>query len=344
MLTRSTFLASLAVLCLASSAAASRSTSATTSLSAGSLVWGTPKTVDAGQQILSLACQPRFGCLSGDDNGAVFAQATGSSRWQRIFLDEGEQITTLACVSATRCLALDGYPGDSGGFFGKIVSINPATRRSATEHIRVRAPGPDNFNGVDGLACAGTTCTITTEDRAGTAVAPTLRSTRPWLATSWKPIPRSQALPGTTCPTATTCLGPLGRSIAIYSVTGTRIRRRIVKIDAPGYVKDVSCSSVTFCVAVDESGDALPSNSPAIANSWVPTGIADTGLESVACVPRECLAGTEDGAIVTGTFGAPAQSPGPAGPTGQFEPGGITGAMRLSPPVLNSMSKHQPAR
>jgi hypothetical protein len=39
------------------------------------------------------------------------------------------------------------------------------------------------------------------------------RSTRPWPAASWMPTPRSQASPGSACPTATTCLGAFGTSM-----------------------------------------------------------------------------------------------------------------------------------
>ena len=81
-------------------------------------------------------------------------------------------------------------------------------------------------------------------------------------------------------------------------------------IDTGNALAGVACPSSSLCVAVDESGNALTSTTPATASSWKSAPTGDTsGLSRVTCAPATtlCVAIDEDGGLITSPD--PATSP-----------------------------------
>ncbi len=206
--------------------------------------WSAPASIDPGEQLESVSCASTAFCAAVDAAGQVLS-FDGSQWTAPQLVDSGNELTSVSCPSAVFCVAVD--------IAGQMVSYDgtswngPSLIDSTSE------------NELEAVSCSSATFCMAM-DYMGNALT--------FDGTSWTTPTATIAyqLPvSLSCPTSTVCLatatgvgnagGPVfAEEYSGGSWTSTTIDSSYFDVS---YASDVSCPTTSFCVAVDDAGDAM---------------------------------------------------------------------------------------
>jgi hypothetical protein len=248
----------------------------------------TPVRIDAGSPLLGVSCPSAHQCSAI----APWVESTfdplgghGISHGT-VVTKHFRQVSDVVCSTTTRCLAI---------VSGRQAAFDPKQFKLPTQHQL--ASFRDAW--VAGIACpAAGECVATDTDGYGVSYDPL---TATFIKRRIK-VEKGEALTGVACSSRSQCtaIDDDGMEITFQPLTGKRITAtsidRSVGHDAPygdsdDELDDISCPSVTICVAVDTRGDAVAFN-PRSKHSVKPT-IVDPGqiLTSISCpTTHRCVA------------------------------------------------------
>jgi len=239
--------------------------------------WSTTGSLNMLSQIDGLSCfvaSPSVACLAVDNDGFSIALSLGVNAVPTYTpasssFDPPHTLTSVACASATYCIASD-TAGEmitlSGGVWGK-----PRTVTSTPLGVREVRCGV-SAHPQAALACAAI---------VGNFHALALRSSRArWTSV----LSRNTPSYAVSCATRCEFLSPEGRSSGV-------VRGYLPRL-APGAIAtDVSCATVTTCVAIDNAGHSYVSRGATWTSGPVVESFATRQLWSLSCAtPTFCVA------------------------------------------------------
>jgi hypothetical protein len=248
----------------------------------------TPVRIDAGSPLLGVSCPSTHQCSAiAPWVESTFDPLGGHGITHgTVVTKHFRQASDVVCSATTRCLAI---------VAGRQAAFDPKRFKLPKQHQLASFGDAE----VAGIACpAAGECVATDTDGYGVSYDPL---TATFIKRRIK-VEKGEALTGVACSSRSQCtaIDNDGMEITFQPLTGKRITAtsidRSVGLDAPSgdsYDKldDISCPSVTICVAVDTRGDAVAFN-PRSKHSVKPT-IADAGqiLTSISCpTTHRCVA------------------------------------------------------
>ena len=259
----------------------------------------TPVRIDGGSPLLGVSCPSTRQCSAiGPYIESTFDPLGGHGITHgTVVTNHFFQASDVVCTATTRCLAI--VEGRQGAFDPKRFTL-PKEHQLASY----------SDAGVVGIACpAAGECVATDTDGYGISYDPL---TAKFIKRRIK-VEEGEALTGVACSSTTQCtaIDNDGVEITFQPLTGKQITATgidaSVGLDAPSgdsdnELDDISCPSVTLCVAVDTRGDAVAFN-PRSKHSVKPTA-TDAGqiLTSISCpTVHRCVAVDADGRALAGT-------------------------------------------
>lgn len=252
-------------------------------LSWNGTTWSAPQPIgEPADQVLSLACPSTTFCVATDDGYQVMTY-NGSS-WSppslaplHAGLNTG--LGAVSCPTITFCMAVD-YEG----YYLTLENSSWSTPKLF-----------DAGNNVRSVSCASASFCVATDD-SGNAFT--------WGGASWSgavPITREGGTDAVSCPTEAFCavLENFTSDFTRFNGSSWSTPASIDANSFDGYADPISCAASTFCVAVDEAGDALEYNG----STWTtPTPIDPSGggFGSVSCPTTSfCMAVDDTGSALT---------------------------------------------
>jgi hypothetical protein len=258
----------------------------------------TPVLIDGGSPLLGVSCPSTHQCSAiGPFIESTFNPLGGHGiRHGTVVTNHFFQASDVVCSAMTRCLAI---------VEGRQAAFDPKRFKLPKEHQLASYSDA----GVVGIACpAAGECVATDTDGYGVSYDPL---TARFIKRRIK-VEEGEALTGVACSSRTQCtaIDNDGVEITFQPLTGKQITATSVDasvgLDAPSgdsddELDDISCPSVTICVAVDTRGDAVAFN-PRSKHSVKPT-IVDAGqiLTSISCpTAHRCVAVDAGGHALAG--------------------------------------------
>jgi eukaryotic-like serine/threonine-protein kinase len=256
--------------------------------------WSSPQLIDPNNQLLSVSCPSANLCVATDSDGNVLAyngsfwspphNLVPSAGANHYFLNA---ITSVSCPSSSFCMAVAytgeafRYDGSSWSAAGKLGGASFGVS-CASKSFCLAADGDGNTFTYDGsswfgphsleapsggsglsVSCGSTSFCVAVDGLGGAFV---------YDKGSWKPTERFEPLPlhmdAVSCPSSSFCIAvdSGGRAIRFDNNSWSRPYRINPTKPSPKYrvdgvltgsLDDVSCPSTSFCVVVDNNGDAL---------------------------------------------------------------------------------------
>ena len=195
--------------------------------------WGTPALVGSGSGTLtSVSCAGSSFCVAVNNIGVAFTYRGTTTGWTQQTADpSGQSLNSVSCATSTDCVAV--------GASGSVFRYNGTTWS-----------GPDAVDtGQDlvSVSCPRKTSFCMAVDSGGHAAG--------FSNGTWTLQPVMADIEAVSCPAAGSCLA-LAKSGAAESYAGGRWAR--APAAAPGAtINNLSCSSLTACVATDKANNAL---------------------------------------------------------------------------------------
>ena len=195
--------------------------------------WGTPALVGSGSGTLtSVSCVGPSFCVAVDNIGVAFTYRGTTSGWSQQTADpSGQSLNSVSCATSTDCVAVSAS--------GNVFRYNGTTWS-----------GPDAVDtGQDlvSVSCPRKTSFCMAVDSGGHAAE--------FSNGAWKLEPVMADIEAVSCPAAGSCLA-VAQSGAAESYTGGHWAR--APAAAPGAtINNLSCSSLTTCVATDKANNAM---------------------------------------------------------------------------------------
>lgn len=195
--------------------------------------WGTPALVGSGSGTLtSVSCVGPSFCVAVDNIGVAFTYRGTTTGWSQQTADpSGQSLNSVSCATSTDCVAASA----SGNLF----------RYNGTTWS-----GPDAADtGQDlvSVSCPRKTSFCMAVDSGGHAAE--------FSNGAWKLEPVMADIEAVSCPAAGSCLA-VAQSGAAESYSGGHWARAAAA--APGAtINNLSCSSLTTCVATDKANNAM---------------------------------------------------------------------------------------
>jgi hypothetical protein len=224
------------------------------------------------------------GVASGGNQLSVFNGAS----WTTVSVGWGNQVEAVSCATSRFCVAVDNG-GDYVSFDG--------TSWSAAAPVAGSSTIPTSFFGLDSISCpaAGSCAAVDTSGNVWRYSAGVWSSPPPDHAVV--PAPPLPTAAGISCTTAGICGVVSTGTAATYNPTAATWTA--TAIDSNQDLNSVSCTSASFCVAVDAFGFYSTWNGV----SWSPMAIFDPqgstfpfSTEEVSCAsPSLCVATGSDG-------------------------------------------------
>jgi len=270
----------------------------------GAAAWSVAN-VDGTNVLTGVSCPSSAFCVAVDAAGNVLTSAdpnAGAGHWSAESVDPGNAFLSVSCASQDLCVAVD----DAGNV---ATSTDPAAGPLAWTVANIDGTVPLN-----GVSCApGTTLCVAAPATGGVlATSDPVAGSAGWLAS---PPLSAKALNWVSCASVSLCvavgdtgsmefsLGPFGTVQWVPSLTGESAGS-----PAPSLL-GVSCSS-SFCVAVDDDGNAIAGTPPAASRDSLDVRLTGAGNGAVAGIqsgyvgpgitcPIYCLAGFAPGSSVT---------------------------------------------
>ncbi len=248
-----------------------------TSTAPSAPAWSAPALVDPFGHLSSLSCASPSFCMGLDaDLHGSYLFAGGA--WSRVAMPGGAYLGAVSCPTAGSCVAVDANAHlwtYADGAWSHASSLRAEPVASNLTSISCATPA---------------SCMV------GTTGGEVLGLSRGVLVRSWKLA--QEPFGGVACPTSAFCVAVSGDEAFTYA-GGTWSRG--VPLDHPRsqaqryahFLDAVACSSPSFCVAVDSSGDAFTD----AAGQWsAGVMVAGVGLASVSCpAAGRCMALGSDG-------------------------------------------------
>ena len=250
----------------------------------------TPTSVSPTNEIMAISCTSASFCMAVDSNGDAYAYNgtnwTTLTTWTNPLLSAGDYFTGVSCPSVTFCVGA-ASSGNLYEYNGK-VWLTATTGANASPWASQNPVDP----GVTAISCPTTTM-CATDDSGGKGA---ILTGTTWSAPAAIGSASSFGLGSISCPTTTMC-GATDGAGNVYGYSGSwgaYISNPIighaayiscptssdcvavgggyesnfngstwsnpntgVNIDGSNYLEAVSCASVSFCVAVDDVGNAL---------------------------------------------------------------------------------------
>jgi len=253
-------------------------------------------TLDAGDDLIEVACPATGQCTAVDQNGAelTFNPRLPPASVKPVVVDSEfyNPLFGLACPSASQCTAV------SGG--GREITFNPQSPGQPAPAQIDLSPGGDSIGQLEGLlavACPSLT-TCTSVDGAGDEI--TFDPRAPGVPATVR-IDSGNELLGVACPLRTECVAVDPDQQVTFDPLGARLPQPRRIFSDPGIaISGLACPTATRCTAV--RGDQQLSFDPT-GRASRPATIdrrADDGLSNVACpTARECVAIDAGGAEVS---------------------------------------------
>ena len=256
---------------------------------------------------VDVSCPTATRCVVVDDLGNAITYDDGT--WSAPKRIDSNGMNTVSCPTAGVCVAAD----DSGA----IVRTIGDGRWSAPLLIDAESVGKVSQDGLSSVTVVS--CATPDLCMAGDVLGRVTRVTRrrhtplvPIEKLAATPFPLEKAVTGLSCPTTTFCAAVTDRGRAlVWSGGRWQAGQTLVSLQeaytAQAHLRstlsDVSCTSPTFCVAVDPTGTAYTyGGSTWSAGTTIDPGAATTGdqvgVTSVSCAARTCVAVDDNGNAV----------------------------------------------
>ena len=198
----------------------------------------------------------------------------------------------ISCPSVTFCLAVS-----NAALWALPISISGTTATWTTNSF-------GSGTAYTSVWCPSTSfCVHNTGGGVDWSTAPSTTGSTGWTNTA---ITGNPTVDGVTCApgsTSTTGLCVLVTSAGKvgYTTNVSGGSWTLATIDGTNVINSVSCSSTTFCAAVDANGNVLTSTNPTGgAGAWTTTSInGTTSINSISCVSTGlCVAGANNGVVL----------------------------------------------
>ena len=242
----------------------------------------------------AVSCPSLSLCVAVDGVGDAFVStdpAAAKPDWATSNIEDSTVVVAISCLSASLCVAVDGN--------GRaLVSHDPAAATPTWSSAFI------DTHPLGAVSCSATSLCVAV-DRFGNGFA----TTNPTVAhPTWKPaaITGIDVLQGVSCVSTTMCVavgytspGGFSHEWAAITTNPTSATPTWTTTEIePGLgaaVTAVSCTSTSFCLAVDDHGRALRTTNPTAASpAWTAQDDIDglNGYDTVACVATSlCVAG-----------------------------------------------------
>ncbi len=249
---------------------------ATSSASASTLTWSTPRSVDTslGQSLLHVQCLSATGCVAIDDNGRAtdFDPSTGKSS-QPVQVATGEVPMALACPSETQCTTITTQ--------NHAYTFDPAApKASAALVLEPTSTSPnDEPPTTDGLACPSISSCVAVDTQGNVITFDPGTSTAPSLTSLSK-----EGWAGVSCSSAAQCTVAGGGDEATFDPAAPSATTLVKVEQGKNQIVDLACPSAAQCTALDESGGEVTFN-PQAPPTTPPDRVAIGGSSAgaVAC-------------------------------------------------------------
>jgi hypothetical protein len=252
---------------------------------AAPLTFAAPLRVDGSGGFTGISCVSTALCVAVDNSGAVVDSVNPTSAtpaWQVADVDGSNAFTGVSCPTVSLCVAVDDV--------GNVISSTDPNGGDAAWHVVSIDPGQDFTS----ISCPGTFCVATDGDGR---VATTIYATGG--PPQWKILELGDqflVFTGVSC---------VGLQCVAVDTRGEDFVSATDPFDASGWTSNhidpttdffgdqssltgISCPSTSFCVAVDDAGNAVTSTDP-ISGPWTPElinghhTIGGIGLSAVSC-------------------------------------------------------------
>ncbi|MGO9150725.1 MAG: Ig-like domain-containing protein [Acidimicrobiales bacterium] len=246
--------------------------------------WSQPDPIDTGTSLNSVSCASGTFCVAADSDGDVLTY-DGSS-WTTVSV--GSALSDIACTSSSYCGALGGndffsFNGSDWSDDGSVTYYS-ATRSSCfdTDSCVVVSR---TYIGVD----------MYYEDVSGDTLGNGVAID----------VDGSNVVSGPTslsCPSADFCAAGIGFNYSGTVLLDNDGTWNTLSVDGSNTISDLSCTSSSFCMAVDNGGNALDYDGTA----WTPQLVDTTGtLNAISCGSADfCVAVDSSGGALVYSSGS----------------------------------------
>jgi hypothetical protein len=234
----------------------------------------------------AVSCPSATFCAAVDSDGKVLtsrAPSAGSS-WAVTSADPGNLLTSVSCPSSSLCVAVD-MSGNA------VTSSDPAVDSSkwTVRHIDRDVTTNGTQAALEDVSCPSTSLCVAV-DTAGNALTSTDPTAGPaaWTAND---VAGTNGLSAVACPARSLCVAGGSSDITVSRAPAAGVRAWATSA-IPYALTRISCSTVSFCAAVDQSGDVVISTSPGSGGAaWTGTHIDPYNIEAAACsTSSQCFA------------------------------------------------------
>ena len=246
--------------------------------------WSQPDPIDSGTSLNSVSCASETFCVAADSNGDVLTY-DGSS-WATVSV--GNALSDISCTSSSYCGALGG--NDFFSFNGSnwtddgSVTYYSATRSSCfdTDSCVVVS---STYIGVE----------MYYEDVSGDTLGNAVAIDVDGSNVVSEPTSLS-------CPSADFCAAGIGFNYSGTVLLDNDGTWNTLSVDGNNTIGDLSCTSLSFCMAVDSGGNALDYDG----TTWTPQLIDTTGtLNAISCGSTDfCVAVDSSGGALVYSSGS----------------------------------------
>ncbi len=286
--------------CLAADTSGNLAESADPTAGAGS--W-TVTDVNGSQPITALACASTTLCVGVDATGAVLTSSDPTNTavgWNATHPNDANLLGAVTCAPAsTLCLV-------TGRYDDVYVNTDPV----GTPSSWIRAFVSPRGSVIDTLVCPTTTvCSGMSHDPAQQGRQLVATATPLGASSSWTQRPLTLPLTvgsniiGEACPSATLCLVSVDDGRIMWTATPAGSPSAWAQFTLPGgaLANDITCPSVTLCVARSNTGVAASSD-PTNPASWHVDAIDPNVVMALTCASSVlCIAATHNGLVYTST-------------------------------------------
>lgn len=245
--------------------------------------------------ITAMTCPNAHRCAAADSAGDVLTTShprEGMQAWLAHDVQSGG-LYTLAWPSVKLCLTPYGYTGIR-------ITTNLFAPVPKWRHA-VIATGANQS--VGNITCAGVSfCLALSSPETGGGFF--VSSSPSANSSAWKFVkPQFSEIYNMACPSPKLCVGAsYGRIVYSRTPTGSPSSWKSFQIGAkPQVITAISCPSISFCAAVDQTGNVYTSRNPAKGpGAWRQTDInGQSALSSIACASSSvCVASDGTGTLV----------------------------------------------
>ena len=275
--------------------------------SAEPLSWTVSTVGNPSVPIRHVSCPSTSLCIATDSNGNVLTSTNptgGAGAWTGASVASGGYLVGVSCPSTSLCVV-----GGFAGRFGVFTSTNPTGGTGAwtgTELLTKNTFGGDTYTSTGKVSCSSASLCVSINggSKLFTSTNPT-GGTGAWTIDELDPYSQ-----GISCQSASLCVavGYGYGGIANNVMTSTNPAGGAgtwtgVKVDDT-FLNEVSCPSVSLCVAGDQDGNMVNSTNPTGgAGAWTITHVSDVAaFHGVSCPSVSfCAAVGSEGSVVTST-------------------------------------------